>query len=55
LFKDLSGLWKWSVQLDGHTKSGTAPDRQAGIKFAEKEIDRAMAPKKKRPMPLGGR
>jgi len=51
----LQGSWKWSVQLDGHTKSGTSPDRQAGIKFAEKEIDRALAPKKKRLKPPGSK
>jgi hypothetical protein len=41
----LQGSWKWSVHLDGRTKSGKAPDRNAGIKFAEKEIDRALAPR----------
>jgi hypothetical protein len=39
--------------LDGRTKSGKAPDRNAGIKFAEKEIDRALASKKKRLKPPG--
>jgi len=37
----LDGSWKWSVVLDGHTKSGKAPDRQAGIESAEKAIDRS--------------
>jgi hypothetical protein len=40
------GSWKWSVQLDGRTRSGRAHDRQTGIKIAEKEIDRALAPKR---------
>jgi hypothetical protein len=51
-----NGSWKWYVVLDGHTKSGKAPDRQAGIKFAEAEIDRLLLPpkpKKKRLIPPG--
>jgi hypothetical protein len=47
----LNGLWKWSVVLDGHTKSGKAPGREAGIKSAEKAIDRLLAPKKRRLIP----
>jgi hypothetical protein len=39
----IGGKWKWSVEIDGHT-----PHRPAGIKLAEAEIDRALAPKKKR-------
>jgi hypothetical protein len=46
----IGGKWKWSVEIDGHTKSGNAPNRPAGIKLAEAEIDRALAPKKKRLM-----
>jgi hypothetical protein len=42
------GLWKWSVNFDGHGKSGKSPSRPAGIKAAEHEIDRALAPKKRR-------
>jgi hypothetical protein len=45
----IGGKWKWSDEIDGHTKSGSAPNRPAGIKLAEAEIDRALAPKKKRP------
>jgi hypothetical protein len=44
----IGGKWKWSVEIDGHTKSGIAPNRPAGIKLAEAEIDRALAPRKKR-------
>jgi len=44
--------WKWSVSsLVGYTKSGTAPSRPAGIKAAERAIDKALAPKKKRLVP----
>jgi hypothetical protein len=52
----LDGSWKWSVVLDGHTKSGKAPDRQAGIESAEKTIDRLLLPpkpKKRRLIPPG--
>ena len=44
----IGGKWKWSVEIDGHTKSGNAPHRLAGIKLAEAEIDRALASKRKR-------
>jgi hypothetical protein len=47
----IGGKWKWSVEIDGHTKSGRAPNRLAGIKVAKAEIDRALARKKKRPVP----
>jgi hypothetical protein len=48
------GTWKWSVaDLDGHTRSGNAPSRPAGIKAAERAIDLALAPKKRRLAPLG--
>jgi hypothetical protein len=39
--------WKWSVQLNGHTKSGKAMSRLVGIKLAQREIDRALAPKRR--------
>jgi hypothetical protein len=43
----INGAWKWSVDLgDGRTKFGAAHTRLAGIKAAEKEIDRALVPKK---------
>jgi hypothetical protein len=47
----IGGKWKWSVEIDGHSKSGSAPNRPAGIKLAQAEIDRALAPKKRRPVP----
>jgi hypothetical protein len=50
----IDGRWKWSIDLDGHTKSGvTAGSRQAAIKMAEKEIERAAMPKKRRLVPAG--
>jgi hypothetical protein len=48
----LDTMWKWSVDgLGGFTKSGAAPSRAAGIKAAERAIDKALAPKKKRARP----
>jgi hypothetical protein len=48
----IDGNWKWLVDdLAGHTKSGTAPSRAAGIKAAERAIDKALAPKKVRLVP----
>jgi hypothetical protein len=45
----IEGNWKWLVSdLIGHTKSGTAPSRLAGIKTAQRAIDKALAPKKHR-------
>jgi hypothetical protein len=37
---------RWHRRL--HTKSGKAPSHAAGIKAAERAIDKALAPKKKR-------
>jgi hypothetical protein len=52
--QELAGAWKWSVSdLNGHIRSGKAPSRAAGIKAAEREIDRALAPKKRRLVPPG--
>jgi hypothetical protein len=45
----IDGNWKWLVAgIEGHTKSGTASSRPAGVKAAERAIDKALAPKKKR-------
>ena len=49
----IGGKWKWSIDIDGHTKSGQAANRLAGTKLAKREIDRALAPKKKRLVPPG--
>jgi len=51
VIQSIGGKWKWSVEIDGHTKSGNAPNRLSGIKLAEREIDRLLAPKKKRLAP----
>jgi hypothetical protein len=48
--QSLERNWKWSIDFEGQIKSGKAQSRQAGIKEAEREIDRALAPKKKRPV-----
>ena len=48
----IDGTWKWLISdLVGHTKSGSAPSRLAGIKATERAIDKALAPKKKHPAP----
>jgi hypothetical protein len=47
-------MWKGSVEdLEGFTKSSFAPNRIAGIKAAERAIDKALAPKKRRLVPPG--
>jgi hypothetical protein len=44
----IDGTWKWLISdLVGHTKSGSAPSRLAGIKATERAFDKALAPKKK--------
>ena len=48
VIQSLDGKWKWSIEIDGHTKSGKAANRLVGIRLAEDAIDRALAPKKKR-------
>jgi hypothetical protein len=45
----IKGSWKWTVELEAaRKKMGEAHSRPAGIKAAECEIDRALAPKKVR-------
>jgi hypothetical protein len=45
----IDSLWKWSVDaIEGYTKSGKTPSHAAGIKAAERAIDKALAPKKQR-------
>jgi hypothetical protein len=41
----IGGNWKWSL---GQYRSGMAVSRPAGVKLAERAIDKALAPKKKR-------
>ena len=40
--------WKWTIDLGGKARSGTAPSREAGRRLAEREIDRALALQEKR-------
>ena len=45
----IDSQWKWSVDgIEGYTKSGKAPSHATGVKAAERAIDKALAPKKKR-------
>jgi hypothetical protein len=45
----IDSQWKWSVDgIEGFTKSGKAPSHADGLKAAERAIDKALAPKKKR-------
>ena len=44
----IGGKWKWSADIEGLYRSGTAADRPTGVKLAERAIDKALAPKKKR-------
>jgi hypothetical protein len=43
----LEGCWKWSIEIDGRTRSGVANGtRQSVIRLVEREIDRVLAPKR---------
>jgi hypothetical protein len=54
--QSIDGNWKWLVSdLVGHTKSGTAASRPAAVKAAERAIDKALVPKKKRLRPPGSK
>jgi hypothetical protein len=45
----IDSQWKWSVGgIEGYTKSGKAPSHADGVRAAERAIDKALAPKKKR-------
>jgi hypothetical protein len=45
----IDSLWMWSVDgIEGYTNSGKAPSLADGVKAAERAIDKALAPKKKR-------
>ena len=43
----IGGKWKWSVEIDGHTKSGSAPNRPAASSSPKSRLI-GLAPKKKR-------
>jgi hypothetical protein len=49
----IGGKWKWSAEIEGQYRSGMAVSRPAGIKAAERAIDKALAPKKQRLTPPG--
>jgi hypothetical protein len=44
----IGGKWKWSAEIEGQYRSGMAISRPVGVKLAERAIDKALAPKKKR-------
>jgi hypothetical protein len=49
-------LWRWSVSLDAnHSATGQAATKSEAVAEAERAIDRALAPKKLRLVPPGGR
>jgi hypothetical protein len=44
-----SSIWMWSVDLDAHTVAGgPSASQEAGIKSAERLIDKALAQKKQK-------
>jgi hypothetical protein len=48
----IEGGWKWSFEINGRTRCGvTHGTRLLAIRHAEREIDRALAPKKIRLKP----
>jgi hypothetical protein len=47
----IGGKWKWSADIEGQYRSGMAENRPAGVKLAERAIDKALTPKKKRLVP----
>jgi hypothetical protein len=46
------GVWKWSASVSGVVISGQQPAKIEAVAAAEKAIDRALAPKKVRLVPL---
>jgi hypothetical protein len=40
------GLWKWSVETETGTKSGTSESKDAAMNAARRVIDNALNPKK---------
>jgi hypothetical protein len=44
----IGGKWNWSAEIEGQYRSGMAVSRPAGVEKAERAIDKALAPKKKR-------
>ena len=46
------GVWKWSASVAGAVIMGQAATKSEAVAAAEKAIDRALAPKKLRLVPL---
>ena len=44
-------LWKWVFALDGKPTRGQAATKAEAVAEAERAIDRALAPKKLKPVP----
>jgi hypothetical protein len=42
------GLWKWSVETETGTKSGTSDSKDAAMTAAKRAIDNALDPKKRK-------
>ena len=42
------GLWKWSVETETGTKSGTSDSREAAMAAAKRAIDNALGPKERK-------
>ena len=45
------GFWKWSVETEAGTKSGTTDSRDAAMAAAKRAIDAALDPKKRKLIP----
>ena len=48
-------LWKWSASVADVVITGQAATKSEAVREAERAIDRALAPKKLRLVPLPGR
>jgi hypothetical protein len=48
-------VWKWSVSVADVVVRGQAATKPEAVAEAERAIDRALAPKKLRPVPRGDR
>jgi hypothetical protein len=46
------GVWKWSASVTGVVITGQAATKSEAVAEAERAIDRALAPKKVRLVPL---
>jgi len=48
-------VWKWAVSFDANTATGQAATKAEAVAEAERAIDRALAQKRVRLVPPGGR